>query len=244
MKTRVVIFVLLLLSSFGFYFAYSQVERHPIQDDRILSYVVDPKDQDLRLFWKNDQGTIYHNLGTLKSSLETDSITLVFAMNGGMFNKDHSPQGLYIENGEMLAEMDTIQSGYGNFYMQPNGIFYLTEDKKAVVCTSMNFEISSDIKYATQSGPMLLIDGNIHPKFNEGSPNLHIRNAVGILPNGRILFAMSKEPINFFDLSTYFQNKGCQNALYLDGAISQTYLPEQNWEQLDGLLGPLIGVVK
>ena len=91
---------------------------------------------------------------------------------------------------------------------------------------------------------MLLINGAYHNKFIKGSSNLHIRNGVGVLPNGNILFAMSKEKVNFYDLATLFKQKGCKNALYLDGYVSRTYLPSANWQQLDGNFGVIIGEIK
>ena len=127
--------------------------------------------------------------------------------------------------------------------MQPNGIFYITEDKKGVVCKSTDFE-NKNIQYATQSGPMLVIDGKLHPKFNEGSKNLNIRNGVGILPNGNVLFAMSKKKINYYDFAQYFKKLGCKNALYLDGFVSRTYLPSKGYKTNGGKFGVIIGVVK
>ena len=90
---------------------------------------------------------------------------------------------------------------------------------------------------------MLLIDGHIHPKLTKGSSNLHIRNGVGVLPDGKLIFAMSKEKINFYDFATFFKNNGCQNALYLDGFVSRTYLPSKNWEQMDGNFGVIIAEI-
>ncbi len=165
-------------------------------------------------------------------------------MNGGMYLKDQSPQGLYIENGFTLSQIDTIQNGYGNFYLQPNGIFYLTSNGEGFICTTSDFRNKDNIKYATQSGPMLLIEGKIHPKFRKGSHNVHIRNGVGVLPDGQLLFAISKERINFFDFASYFKQNGCKNALYLDGFVSRVYLPSKNWIQLDGNFGVIIGETK
>lgn len=213
-------------------------------NQRILSYQVNPKTQDLKLYWKDHSGNNYLNFATLRAELETKQQKLIFAMNGGMYLKDRSPQGLFIENGIIKKKKNNVQNAYGNFYMQPNGIFYLTQNKQAVVCASSEFTPSKNIAYATQSGPMLLVNGAIHPKFIEGSKNLHIRNGVGILPNGDVLFAMSKELINFYDFAMFFKNKGCKNALYLDGFVSRAYLPEQNWEQLDGNFGAIIGVTE
>jgi uncharacterized protein YigE (DUF2233 family) len=89
---------------------------------------------------------------------------------------------------------------------------------------------------------MLVIDGNIHPAFNKASANLNIRNGVGILPDNTIVFAMSKAEINFYDFACFFKNLGCKNALYLDGLVSRTYLPEKGWIQEDGDFGVIIGV--
>ena len=91
---------------------------------------------------------------------------------------------------------------------------------------------------------MLVIDGAIPAIFKQGSANLNIRNGVGILPDGRVILAMSKSAINFYDFANYFRSIGCKNALYLDGFISRTYLPEKNWVQTDGDFGVIIGVTR
>lgn len=206
-----------------------------------ISYTVDPGKQTLGFFWKDKNGDNFEDFQRLKQALAQENKELVFAMNGGMFKQDLSPQGLYIEEGKILSETDTVQNAYGNFYLQPNGVFYLTNDNQPAIVQTTGFVFSENIRYATQSGPLLVIDGEIHPKFVKGSKNVHIRNGVGILPDGQLLFAMSKEKINFYDFASFFRQKGCKNALYLDGFVSKTYLPAQNWEQLDGPLGVMIG---
>ncbi|HEV7230206.1 MAG TPA: phosphodiester glycosidase family protein, partial [Bacteroidia bacterium] len=167
--------------------------------------------------------------------------TLLFATNGGMYKPDNSPQGLFIQSGKVLAKLDTA-SGSGNFYLKPNGVFYITSGKQAFICNTSSFKDSGQVLFATQSGPILVIDGKIHSGFTRGSKNLNIRNGVGILPDNRIVFAMSKEPISFYDFANYFKSLGCKNALYLDGFVSRTYLPEKKWEQTDGNFGVIIGV--
>ena len=209
--------------------------------ENLLIHLVDLKKTNLAFYYKNKEGKNFSNHKNLKDQLTKVHKKLIFAVNGGMYNRDHTPQGLFIENGKLKTPLDTLSTGYGNFYLQPNGVFYLTKSKKAAVITSKKFGIKEEISFATQSGPMLLIDGKIHPKFREGSTNLHIRNGVGILPDGRVLFVMSKEKINFFDLATYFKKQNCQNALYLDGFVSRTFLPSQGWEQMDGNFGVIIG---
>ncbi len=211
------------------------------KDLRFLSYVTDPSS--IAFYWKDDKGEILRSIQNLKLFVEAKKQELKFATNGGMYMKDNSPQGLFIENSTTLASLDTL-SGTGNFYLKPNGVFYLTKDNKAVVCQTKDFIDNGKITFATQSGPMLLIDGQIHQAFKKGSANLNIRNGVGILPDNRVVFAMSKQEVNFYDFAEFFKGMGCKNALYLDGFVSRTYLPEENWKQLDGNFGVMIGVVK
>jgi uncharacterized protein YigE (DUF2233 family) len=209
----------------------------------ILSHTVDLKKQDLKFYWKNDDGKILKSFKKLDASLKAKNEKLVFAMNGGMYKTNHSPLGLYIENGKELSKVNSIKEGYGNFYMQPNGIFYITDSHTAVVCKTPDFK-REGVKYATQSGPMLLINGKIHDKFKDGSKNLNIRNGVGILPNGSIVFGMSKDMINFYDFASYFKSLGCENALYLDGFVSKTYLPSEGYHELKGNFGVIIGEIE
>ncbi len=210
-------------------------------DDQILTYTVDTKTQDLQLYWKNDKGETLKSIQNLKNYVESKNLTLTFAMNGGMFNKDFSPQGLFIQSKKTFSVLDT-SDGNGNFYLKPNGVFYVTADNIPFVCKTTDFSDNGTIKFATQSGPMLVIDGQIHSAFKDGSTNQNIRNGVGILPNNKVVFAMSKTEINFYDFAKYFQSLGCKNALYLDGFVSRTYLPEKKWTQIDGSFGVIIGV--
>lgn len=241
-KIGVIIGVGLLVSLTSFY--SMNWSDDTIDESKLISHIINPKKQEIHFYWKDKNGNTYASLNNLKSKLEQEDKQLVFAMNGGMYNKDKTPQGLYIDNGVLIAKIDTVNKGYGNFYLQPNGIFYLTNDNTPVICPTTKFKKNVEIKYATQSGPMLLIDDKIHPKFTKGSVNVHIRNGVGILPDGNLLFAMSKEKINFYDFASYFKQNGCMNALYLDGFVSRTYLPSKNWEQLDGDFGVIIGEIK
>ncbi len=205
----------------------------------VVSFIADPSQ--IKLYWKDDKGQIFRNIQNLKSFVEKKNQVLVFAMNGGMYTKENSPQGLFIQNMAMLNALDTL-SGTGNFYLKPNGVFYITDDSTAVVCETKAFVDAGRVNFATQSGPMLIINGEIHQAFNKGSSNLNIRNGVGILPDNRVVFAMSKGEVNFYEFAEFFQKLGCKNALYLDGFVSRTYLPEDNWKQLDGNFGVIIAV--
>lgn len=240
MKKIFVFALLLILAITGI---VSFAKKNPGDDKRFVSYVIDPKKQELNLYWKDENKQNFKSINNLKIWLEKKNQKLEFAMNAGMYKKDNSPQGLYIESGKTLSQLDTLK-GDGNFYLMPNGVFYLTNKNIPIICTTQKFKNNSTIKYATQSGPMLVIDGEIHPAFKKGSTNLNIRNGVGILPNNSILFAMSKEGINFYDFANYFKKAGCKNALYLDGLVSRTYLPKENWSQTDGNFGVIIGITK
>jgi len=240
MKTKnAFILSCILLLAFAALFGFEK--RNPQEDDHFISYEVNPKKQDLKLYWKDDKGVNFKSIQNLKTWLSNNKRKLVFAMNAGMYKADNSPQGLFIENQKTIAPVDT-SAGTGNFYLKPNGIFYITTDNVPVICNSTKFYNKGKIRYATQSGPMLVVDGQIHPAFKSGSSNLNIRNGVGILQNGKIIFAMSKKEINFYDFANYFKSIGCKNALYLDGLVSRTYLPEKQWTQTDGNFGVIIGV--
>jgi uncharacterized protein YigE (DUF2233 family) len=210
-------------------------------DDGIISYTVNPKKANIQLYWKNDKGENISSIENLKEYLKTQKKVLLFAMNGGMYKKEKSPQGLFIQNGVTKAEIDTT-TGNGNFYLKPNGVFFLRQDHTAGISLTNQICQESTIKYATQSGPMLVVNGTIHPAFKTNSTNLNIRNGVGILPNHHVVFAMSKKEINFYDFATYFKKLGCKEALYLDGFVSRMYLPEKKWMQTDGNFGVIIGV--
>lgn len=212
-----------------------------VADDLFLTYKVDLKKQDLRLYLKNDNNQNIGSIQNLKIWLEGKNRVLEFAMNAGMYKKDNSPQGLYIEKQKILSALDTTRAS-GNFYLKPNGIFYLTTNKTAAICRTEDFRNIEKVEYATQSGPMLLIDGQIHPEFKKGSANLNIRNGVGILPDGKVLFVLSKKEINFYDFANYFKSLGCKNALYLDGFVSRAFAPSENWIQTDGNFGALFAV--
>jgi len=158
-----------------------------------------------------------------------------------MYMTDNAPLGLFIQEGKTIKPLNK-RSATGNFYLKPNGVFFIDEENKAAVCATEKFIDNGKVKYATQSGPMLIIDGKIHPAFTQGSENLNIRNGVGVLPDNNLVFAMSKKGINFYDFANYFKNLGCKNALYLDGFVCRTFLPEKNWVQVDGEFAVIIGV--
>jgi uncharacterized protein YigE (DUF2233 family) len=221
--------------------ALAALSREDASAPPFISYTVDLRNSELKLYWKDDKNQRFRSLQGLKSWLGARGQPLVFAMNAGMFNPAYSPQGLFIQDGATITRLDTT-AGTGNFYLKPNGVFYTMTDHTARICKTADFRNDGWVSYATQSGPMLVIDGKIHPAFKPGSTNVQIRNGVGILPGNRVFFAMSTRPVSFYDFAEYFREAGCRNALYLDGYVSRTYAPSQNWTQLDGDFGVIIGV--
>jgi prepilin-type processing-associated H-X9-DG protein len=211
-------------------------------DDRIAWRVVDPQNEAITLHWKDGSGRILGNIGALDRALGASGRRLVFAMNGGMYTVDHGPVGLYIEEGRILHRIDRRVEGKGNFHMQPNGVFGIMENGTAFVKPTAAMQDMLHVRYATQSGPMLIANGIINTNFTPGSKNLHIRNGVGVRADGQVVFAISREPINFHDFATWFQEQGCANALYLDGSVSKAYIPEADVASMDGDLGVLIAV--
>lgn len=234
------ILILLLISVS---LAFTLIDKSIDESDYVM-HTVDLSKQELKLYWKNNEGVNYKSLRNLKEQLEQEHKELVFAMNGGMYKKDLTAQGLFIQDAIIHKAIDRNKDGYGNFYMQPNGVFYITQSGQGVVVATDDFINDGKVKYATQSGPMLVINGAIHPRFMDGSKNLNIRNGVGVLPNGDLLFAMSKKKVNFYDFATLFKQNGCNNALYLDGFVSKTYLPSKKSNQLGGNFGVIIGETK
>ena len=218
-------------------------KEHLDTDPLYLSYIADPVKDNIAFYWRDDNDSLFRSIGNLKNGLQTQKKSLLFAMNGGMYQEDNTPQGLFIEAGKIKEPLNR-NHGEGNFYLKPNGVFLLRADGEAEVVATESYKHDSNIAYATQSGPMLLIGGAIHSKFKQGSLNVHIRNGVGILPDGKVLFVISRKPVNLYDFAAYFKGRGCKNALYLDGFVSRCYLPEKDWMQTDGNFGVIIGITQ
>lgn len=207
-----------------------------------IIYQCDPAKEHIKMYWKDEKGEGIRSLGKLKEVLENRGEELIFTMNGGMFEPNNAPKGLYIENHQLLQPLDTLKEGNGNFYLQPNGVFYLTQGNKAVIVSTNVFKHNPTIQYATQSGPILLLNNKINTVFTQGSKNLNIRNGVGVRANGEVVFAMSKKKVNFYEFAKLFKELGCTDALYLDGFVSRAYLPSKEWTQTDGDFGVIIAV--
>jgi len=173
-----------------------------------------------------------------------DPTTIAFAVNGGMYGDDLKPIGYYVENGERLAELNR-GDGTGNFYMKPNGVFFGTGAKWQVLGSNTFFETVGDRpEFGTQSGPLLLVDGKLHPEIQDNGPSRAIRNGVGVDAKGAAHFVISQAPISFGQLARYFRDDvKVAGALYLDGGVSSLWDPATR-RQDKGRVGPIIVVTK
>lgn len=194
------------------------------------SYVVvkiDPRAADIRLFWKEPGGAPYRTIRALDSWLTKNGLQLVAAMNAGIFDKAQppAPLGLHIESGQTLIPLNR-RSGEGNFYLKPNGVFYI-EGGTAKVVPSEELQLKEQKSLlATQSGPLLAHSGKIHPRFRKDSSSRRTRSGVGVDSQGLVYFAHSQDEVSFFELAALFRDKlKCPDALYLDGVISRIYAP-------------------
>jgi uncharacterized protein YigE (DUF2233 family) len=212
-------------------------------DDRFTVITVDPGKQDLRLFLQDDTGQPFKGLGRLAQWLEQRGQRLAFGMNAGMYHADFSPVGLLVQNGKEVAPLN-LASGKGNFFLKPNGVFLLTRRGAQVVESSAYPAAAKDVLLATQSGPMLVVDGAIHPAFNPESQSRYIRNGVGVA-DGKIHFVISNYSVTFHELASFFRDElKCRDALYLDGSVSSLYAPRLFRNDIRAPLGPLIGVTE
>ena len=165
----------------------------------------------------------------------------LFVMNAGMFHKDRSPVGLYVEDGKVLVDADTA-NGEGNFYMKPNGVFFIAGDRAGVMETARFLNDKPKVDFATQSGPMLVIDGALRPKISPRGSSRHVRNGVGVRCPHTVVLAISMRPVTFGDLATLFKDRlGIANALYLDGSISGIYAARMGPKHLFVPIGSMLG---
>ncbi len=206
---------------------------------------VDPAKEQLRLFLYNKEGAPYGQFSAVDSALKSDGEKLSFGMNAGMYHDDRAPVGHYVENGKEIMRV-IANPGPGNFGLLPNGILCLRSGRADVFETLDYVDQSPDCAFATQSGPMLVIDGALHPRFLPDSTSRFIRNGVGTTKDGsKAVFAISNNSVTFHDFGSMFRDHlGLPNALFFDGNISRLYAPDLNRDDFGFALGPIIGTVE
>jgi uncharacterized protein YigE (DUF2233 family) len=174
------------------------------------------------------------------------SESAVMITNGGMFDPDYSPHGLLICDGKLYKKLDLRTAKGANFYLQPNGVFYIDQTGYHIATSRAFSALYPDLDKkkpdcATQSGPMLVISDSVNTVFDKASQNTNVRSGVGILPNGYPVFVIASG-ITFYDFAMIFKEKfHCRQALFLDGAISKMCVGQQ---LNDSDFGPMIEVLK
>lgn len=204
---------------------------------------VDTQTETLRLFLNDQNGDPYGNFRNIEASLGVQ--TLGFAMNAGMYHDSRAPVGHYIEDG--VEQMRVIpNAGPGNFGLLPNGILCIHGGGAYVIETLDFLEKEPECRFATQSGPMLVIDGALHPRFIAGGTSRNIRNGVGTSLDGdTAVFAISNKAVNFHDFGTLFRDRlNLPNALYFDGRVSRLHAPQLGRSDSGVRLGPIVGTVE
>ncbi len=195
------------------------------------------------MFWKNPQKQPYSSLENLEKHLINNKIRLLAAMNAGIFDTNQAPLGLHIERGKVLHPLKTRRNGYGNFYLQPNGVFYTNKSGAGILETLEYQRLSPAALEATQSGPMLVRNGKIHAAFQKNSLNRLPRNMIGVQSKTKIHLVIADNWVNFYDTAVFMRDiLKCPNALYLDGSISALRIPGSRADQ--GEFGGMIGIIQ
>ena len=207
----------------------------PIQADVVK--VKNFKALSLHLYQKH--GEPYGTLTHLAKRMQQACRPLSFAMNAGMFQHDYSAVGLYVENGQQLHALNTATQGFGNFLIQPNGVLAWNDQEVRLQTTAEYAKNTFQARYATQSGPMLVTQGQINRNFLKDATSYKIRNGVG-LKNQQLYFLISNQPVTFYQFATFFkEDLKIEDALYLDGSLSSAYIPALNRSDAWRRLGPM-----
>jgi uncharacterized protein YigE (DUF2233 family) len=210
------------------------------EDNAYTVCMVDLRSDSVRLFWKAPDGVPY---GYLRELPRVSSAgRLLFATNAGMFDPDGRPVGLYVENGRELVRANT-KTGRGNFHMQPNGVFYVAGQTAGVLDTTAYLKLRPRVDFATQSGPMLVINGRLHPRFAFDGASRKPRDGIGIVNPRTLAVAISDSEVSFGEFGRLFKDRlRCSNALFLDGgSVPSLYIPPERPGNLVPI-GPMIGV--
>jgi uncharacterized protein YigE (DUF2233 family) len=210
---------------------------------RFTTIRVDVRTERIELFLRDDTGRPFKSFDRLKSWLLIRNERLRFAMNAGMFHPDLSPVGLLVQDGQQVSPLN-LSDGTGNFFLKPNGVFFVSESGPRIVESSEYPALAKGVRLATQSGPILVRNGVLHPAINVASTSRLLRNGVGI-SGDTIMFVISEQPVNFYEIAIYFRDElHCPDALYLDGVVSSLYSTDLQRSDSRADLGPIVGVVQ
>lgn len=203
-----------------------------------------PVTDDIALRLGDAKGALIGTFERLAATTEADGRDVIFAMNGGMYHPDRRPVGLYVEDGTEIARLVT-RKGPGNFGLLPNGVLCINDAAVAVIETLSFAEQKPGCRDASQSGPMLVIDGALHPRFLENSTSTYIRNGVGVTRTGQLVAAISDLPVTFHHFARLFRDAlDAPNALYIDGNVSRLYAPGIGRADIGFPIGPMLVVTR
>ena len=213
-------------------------------EPRLFTVVrIDTRTESLAIFLRDESGRPFHGFERLAAWLKARDKQLGFATNAGMFHPDFSPVGLLVQEGRQLSPL-TLADGRGNFFLKPNGVFLVTASGPRIVASEEYPALSQGVRLATQSGPLLVRRGVIHPAFRASSTSRLIRNGVGVSGKDAV-FVISEKPVTFYELAVYFRDElNCADALYLDGVVSSLHSAELGRSDVKVRLGPIIGVAR
>ncbi|GGK31064.1 hypothetical protein GCM10008955_26130 [Deinococcus malanensis] len=190
---------------------------------------IDLRKDRLELHWLNPTTrTPYHTFSEVQARLAKQGQRLLFATNSGIYAPGPKPLGLHVEKGQTLVGLNRARSG-GNFALLPNGVFWIKGTRAGVTESQTYRRVDPRPTFATQSGPLLVSKGQLHPSFNRGGTSFKVRNGVGVCRDGKVRFAISAGPVNFYSFAVFFRDTlKCPDALYLDGSISAYATPDRN----------------
>lgn len=214
-----------------------------VTEPRFTTIRVDARTERIELFLRDDAGRTFKRFDRLKSWLASRNERLRFAMNAGMFHPDLSPVGLLVLSGQQVSPLN-LSDGTGNFFLKPNGVFFVSESGPGIVESSEYPALAQGVRLATQSGPLLVRNGALHPAINATSTSRLLRNGVGT-SGDTIMFVISEQPVNLYEFAIYFRDElHCSDALYLDGVVSSLYSTDLQRDDSRADLGPIVGVIQ
>jgi uncharacterized protein YigE (DUF2233 family) len=214
------------------------------EGSRFVVCTFDARRQDMRLYSRAADGGYLRSFEALQGELGHETRNVRFAMNAGMFNDAGAPIGLYVAEG---AEQKSIAlaDGPGNFHMKPNGVFWQGDDGALHIETSETYAREQRApRWATQSGPMLLINGALHPRIAQDGASRLVRNGVGLRDAHTAYFVISSGMVSFGRFARFFRDElECRDALFLDGTVSSLWAPSIGRSDDSHDLGPMVVVL-
>jgi uncharacterized protein YigE (DUF2233 family) len=216
-------------------------EQREFESTRFTICRYDRRGDEIALMLEGPNGLL-RSFAALERQLGPRAARLRFAMNAGMYGEDGNPIGLFVDDGRQGHAINR-QRGPGNFHMLPNGVFTVAADGRVGVMPSDRYRPETRPRWATQSGPMLVIDGRLHPAIQDNGPSLHIRNGVGVDSENSAWFVISDDAVSVGRMARLFRDVlHCPNALYLDGSVSSLWDRPAGRRDANSELGPLVAV--